>query len=55
MFSLKISERQDCCSRAESRHDGSLLGGAGLAFETSERAMTGYVLARDVWGKGYAT
>jgi RimJ/RimL family protein N-acetyltransferase len=39
----------------ESRHDGSLLGGAGLAFETPERAMTGYVFARDAWGKGYAT
>lgn len=39
----------------ESRHDGSLLGSTGLAFETSERAMTGYVLARDAWGKGYAT
>jgi len=28
---------------------------AGLAFETPERAMTGYVLARDAWGRGYAT
>lgn len=39
----------------ESRHDGSLLGSTGLAFETSECVMTGYVLARDAWGKGYAT
>ena len=39
----------------ESRQDGSLLGSTGLAFETSECAMTGYVLARDAWGKGYAT
>jgi [ribosomal protein S5]-alanine N-acetyltransferase len=39
----------------ESRHDGTLLGSTGLGFETSERAMTGYVFARDAWGKGYAT
>ena len=37
------------------REDGRLLGGTGLAFETSMRAMTGYVLARDAWGRGYAT
>lgn len=35
--------------------DGTLLGGTGLGFETSERASTGYVLARDAWGEGYAT
>jgi ribosomal-protein-alanine N-acetyltransferase len=39
----------------ESRADGRLLGGTGLAFETSRRAMTGYVLAKDSWGRGYAT
>jgi ribosomal-protein-alanine N-acetyltransferase len=39
----------------ESRHDGSLLGSSGLAFETSDRAATGYVFATDAWGKGYAT
>jgi ribosomal-protein-alanine N-acetyltransferase len=39
----------------ESRADGSLLGGTGLGFETPEQATTGYVLARDAWGKGYAT
>ena len=38
-----------------SRADGQLLGGTGLTFETREDAMTGYVLARDAWGKGYAT
>ncbi|MCX6549943.1 MAG: GNAT family protein [Acidobacteria bacterium] len=38
-----------------SRTDGTLLGGTGLSFETSYRAMTGYVLARDAWGHGYAT
>jgi RimJ/RimL family protein N-acetyltransferase len=35
--------------------DGTLLGGTGLVFETPDRAATGYVLARDAWGKGYAT
>ena len=39
----------------ESREDGSLLGGTGLAFETPYRAATGYVFARDAWGQGYAT
>ncbi len=37
------------------KDDGRLLGGAGFLFETSSRAMTGYVLARDSWGRGYAT
>jgi RimJ/RimL family protein N-acetyltransferase len=35
--------------------DGLLLGGTGLALETPWRAATGYVLARDAWGVGYAT
>ncbi len=39
----------------ESRADGRLLGGTGLTFETPQRAMTGYILARDSWGRGYAT
>jgi len=39
----------------ESRADGRLLGGTGLTFETPRRAMTGYVLAKDAWGHGYAT
>jgi RimJ/RimL family protein N-acetyltransferase len=38
-----------------SRLDGRLLGGTGLAFETRNEAITGYVLARDAWGLGYAT
>jgi RimJ/RimL family protein N-acetyltransferase len=38
-----------------SRADGRLLGGTGLGFETSEQAVTGYVLAKDAWGQGYAT
>ncbi len=35
--------------------DGSLLGSTGLAFEVPFRATTGYVLARDSWGQGFAT
>ncbi|HEX2520507.1 MAG TPA: GNAT family N-acetyltransferase [Terriglobia bacterium] len=38
-----------------SRSDGVLLGSTGLGFETPYRAATGYVLARDAWGRGYAT
>ncbi len=38
-----------------SRADGTLLGSTGLAFETPYRASTGYVLAKDAWGRGYAT
>jgi RimJ/RimL family protein N-acetyltransferase len=37
------------------RADGRLLGGTGLGFERSDEAVTGYVLARDAWGNGYAT
>ena len=35
--------------------DGSLLGSTGLAFEAPIRATTGYVLAKDAWGRGFAT
>ena len=38
-----------------SRAEGTLLGGTGLSFETATDAVTGYVLAQDAWGKGYAT
>jgi RimJ/RimL family protein N-acetyltransferase len=38
-----------------SRGDGRLLGGTGFGFETPDEAVTGYVLAKDAWGKGYAT
>jgi [ribosomal protein S5]-alanine N-acetyltransferase len=38
-----------------SRDDGRLLGSTGLGLETPFRASTGYVLARDAWGHGYAT
>jgi RimJ/RimL family protein N-acetyltransferase len=37
------------------RSDGSLLGSTGLGFESPDQAVTGYVLARDAWGQGYAT
>jgi len=39
----------------ETRADGTLIGGTGLGFETRKQATTGYVLARDAWGQGYAT
>ena len=39
----------------ESRTDGRLLGSTGLGFETLTQAFTGYVLARDAWGFGYAS
>jgi [ribosomal protein S5]-alanine N-acetyltransferase len=38
-----------------SRAGGMLLGSTGFAFETPDRAITGYILARDAWGRGYAT
>lgn len=38
-----------------SKTDHLLLGSTGLGFETSHRASTGYVLAKDAWGHGYAT
>ena len=38
-----------------SRADGRVLGSTGLGFESPDRAMTGYVLAKDSWGLGYAT
>jgi len=38
-----------------SRETGALLGSTGLLFETPRRAMTGYVFAKDSWGRGYAT
>jgi ribosomal-protein-alanine N-acetyltransferase len=39
----------------EDRRDRRLLGSTGFAFETAHRAMTGYVLAKDAWGFGFAT
>lgn len=34
---------------------GRIVGSTGLDVETPWRAATGYVLARDAWGLGYAT
>jgi RimJ/RimL family protein N-acetyltransferase len=39
----------------ERRADALLLGATGLHIEAAHRYMTGYVLARDAWGQGYAT
>lgn len=39
----------------EERATGRVIGGTGLAFETPWRASTGYVLAREAWGRGYAS
>jgi len=39
----------------ESRSQGRLLGSTGLVFEARDRASTGYVLARDFWGQGFAS
>src|SRR5215831_692981 len=38
-----------------SQRDGAILGSTGLAFETSYRASTGFVLAKDAWGSGFAS
>jgi [ribosomal protein S5]-alanine N-acetyltransferase len=38
-----------------SREDNTLLGSTGLALESSAVASTGYVFAKDAWGKGYAS
>lgn len=37
------------------RADDRLLGSTGLSLEHGGQATTGYVLATDAWGKGYAT
>jgi ribosomal-protein-alanine N-acetyltransferase len=37
------------------KSDGSLLGSSGLAFGTDSVVSTGYVFAKDAWGKGYAS
>jgi RimJ/RimL family protein N-acetyltransferase len=37
------------------REDGELLGSTGLGLEPGGQAITGYVVATDAWGKGYAT
>jgi len=37
------------------RDDGTLVGSTGLGFQSRDSAVTGYVLARQAWGRGYAT
>ena len=37
------------------RTGGGLIGSTGISFDSSDVASTGYVLARDAWGLGYAT
>ena len=37
------------------RSDGRLLGSTGLTYDGPDEAITGYVLAKDAWGQGYAT
>jgi RimJ/RimL family protein N-acetyltransferase len=37
------------------RESGVLVGGTGFTFERAREAVTGYVLAKDAWGLGYAT
>jgi [ribosomal protein S5]-alanine N-acetyltransferase len=39
----------------EDKTTDTLLGSTGLAFDSVSQASTGYVLARDSWGKGYAS
>lgn len=39
----------------EARDTRRLLGSTGLTFESATAAETGYVLARDAWGQGFAT
>jgi ribosomal-protein-alanine N-acetyltransferase len=39
----------------EDRKTSIVLGSTGLSFETPYRAATGYVLAVDAWGHGFAT
>ena len=39
----------------ESREAREILGSTGFGFETPDIAVTGYILTRDAWGRGYAT
>lgn len=39
----------------ETRDTRTLLGSTGLGFDAPQQAATGYVLAHDAWGRGYAT
>ena len=37
------------------RDGATLLGGAGIVNDSATLAQIGYILARDAWGRGYAT
>lgn len=43
------------CFLIQSREDGELVGSVSLRLFSPQQAATGYVLARDAWGRGYAT
>ena len=38
-----------------SRASGELIGSTGISLDTADVGSTGYVVARDHWGQGYAT
>ena len=55
-FSIAEWRRWPCGPRLMfDRHSGELLGSTGLAFESRNRAATGYVISRSHWGMGYAS
>jgi ribosomal-protein-alanine N-acetyltransferase len=37
------------------RADNSILGSTGLGFDSEREASTGYVFAKEAWGKGFAS
>jgi ribosomal-protein-alanine N-acetyltransferase len=39
----------------QSRENGEVLGSTALRLSSTQQAGTGYVLAKDAWGQGYAT
>ncbi|HXR98338.1 MAG TPA: GNAT family N-acetyltransferase [Terriglobales bacterium] len=39
----------------ESRETSCLLGSTGISIQPAGRGITGYILARDAWGRGFAT
>jgi len=39
----------------DNQKPGTLVGGTGLLYKDLGRAVTGYVFAKDAWGRGYAT
>jgi RimJ/RimL family protein N-acetyltransferase len=43
------------CYLIQAKEDGQLLGSASLRLVSGQQAATGYLLARDAWGRGYAT